>query len=599
MARIDEIKIAEIRGQVNIVDVIASYIPLVKKGRNYMALCPFHQDSHPSMSISQDKQIYKCFVCGNGGNVFTFIQNYLQVSFIEAVLKTAEFANIDMSEYQYQKVEKRVDPKLQPLYVLHEEASKVYHYYVNTKVGLTAKEYLTRRHIDDDVIDTFKIGYAPEKSTLLSVYENQGIDPITMVESGLIVEGRILQDRFLNRLMFPLHDHDGRVVGFSGRILQKQDNAAKYVNSPESEIFIKGNILYNYFRVKESVRKAGYVIVCEGFMDVIAFYRAGIKNVVAIMGTALTPNHIQALQRLSNNVYLCLDGDKAGKVATEKSILLLEEKGLTVHVLPIEEGKDPDEILEKNGVEELHAIVKSPLTSMNFLLDYYMLFTNLNNYESRKEYVVKMSEKINTIADVIDREYYIEQLQLRSQFSKDIIHTMISKNPSNKVDDKNIYIPTKRTTPMYDRFTQAQRELLYYMLLDYNVARKYESDLGFMFDNSYNTIASYIVDYYRNNIVLEVADFINIIKDKHLVDIILDISQIQLPTLEGIQSNINADKYEVINDYINTIKEKAVEIQIEELTISLKHTQDDVSKAKILEEIISIRKRGKYEKEAN
>ncbi len=592
MARIDEHKITEIRQNVNILDVIASYLPLVKKGNNYFALCPFHQDSHPSMSISQEKQIYKCFVCENGGNVFTFLQEYLNISFIEAVIKAAEFAQIDMSDYQYQKVEKPIDKKKQPLYQQHIEASKVYHYYLQTHAGVAAKEYLTRRHIDDDVINTFKIGYAPPKNILVSLFEKQGYTPIQMVESGLVLEGKTLHDRFSNRLMFPLFDHDGRTVGFSGRIIQDDKNIAKYVNSPESTIFTKGDVLYNYYRVKESVRKAGFVIICEGFMDVIAYYRIGIENVVAIMGTALTKGHIEALKRLTKNIHLCLDGDSAGKVATQKAIDTLLQHGFNVHVIPLEQS-DPDEILETKGKDELVAIANNTITTTAFLMEFHLQFTNLNNYESKKEYLKKMADIISNLEDDIDKEYYIDQLQSKTNFSKDIIYSMLTKKTIDvNKEYMNIDIP-KKTSVVVDRYLLSEQQLLHYMFLDKNVALKYEIDLGFMYDNDHNTIASYIVDFYRKNMVLEIADFIDLLKNKKLIDKVIDISQMQLPSISKVQVDNSEMKYSMIDDLIINIRNKAIDMEINELKKELENSQDAGLKAKILQKILLVMEKRK------
>lgn len=216
---------------------------------------------------------------------------------------------------------------------MHDEANKIYHHYLNTKLALPAKEYLNARSMNDEIIETFEIGYAPNNNILLKAFEKMNFDKIAMYESGLIIENNQGYDRFSDRIMFPLHDASGRVVGFSGRIYQQSQNESKYMNSPESKIFIKGEMLYNYHRAIEEVRQAGFVIVNEGFMDVIALYKAGIKNAVAIMGTALTKGHIRLLKRLSKVVYLCLDGDQAGKKAMIKASDILIMKVLVLRLL--------------------------------------------------------------------------------------------------------------------------------------------------------------------------------------------------------------------------------------------------------------------------
>ena len=300
MARLSQEKINEIRQSVDIVDVIGEYLSLQKKGRNYVALCPFHDDKNPSMSISPDKQIFMCFVCGTGGNVFTFLQKYLKISYIEAVKKVAEMGHIDLSDYHLDVEARPISKENATLYQMHEEAQKIYSYYLNTKLGLEAKTYLMKRHFSDELIKEFQIGYAPLQSTLYQAFEKLGFQEIDMVKSGLIVESYQHFDRFQDRIMFPLYNQQGQVVGFSGRIYKPTQTESKYMTSPESDIFIKGQVLYHYHQCKEAVKEAGFIYLLEGFMDVIAMYKAGIENTVAIMGTALTKGHIQALRRLTH-----------------------------------------------------------------------------------------------------------------------------------------------------------------------------------------------------------------------------------------------------------------------------------------------------------
>lgn len=582
MPRLSAEKINEIRQSVDIVDVIGNYLSLEKKGRNYVSLCPFHDDSHPSMSISPERQIYMCFVCHNGGNVFTFLKNYLKIPYIEAVKMVASMGNIDISEYNLEKRVQPVDQKLEPLYKMHDEANKIYNHYLNTKLAIDAKEYLIKRKITDEIIDMFEIGYAPSNNILLKAFEKMNFNKVSMYESGLIIESNVGYDRFSNRIMFPLHDVNGRVVGFSGRIYQPSQNESKYMNSPESDIFIKGETLYNYHRVIEETRQAGYVIINEGFMDVIALYKAGIKNAVAIMGTALTKGHVSLLKRLSKTVYLCLDGDQAGKNATIKSIDILLQEGFTVKVVDLPENLDPDEFLDKKGTDELVSLIKSPLSSLDFKMNYYYEMTNMDNYEDRKKYLETIAKEISNLTDIIDQDYYIQQLEKKSGFSKETITRLISDKTVSKIEqvNSNNYIPYQKSVRLIDKYVRAERDLLYYMMNDKNVAMMYEAKAGFMFNDTYRIIASYIVDYYRQEVVLEVADLISSIEDENLVKNIVEISQLELPKLKDSKA---------IEDYIEIIKEKTVKIKIEELTKALKDTFDPKQKAQILKEIIALK----------
>lgn len=582
MPRLSAEKINEIRQSVDIVDVIGNYLSLQKKGRNYVSLCPFHDDSHPSMSISPERQIYMCFVCHNGGNVFTFLKNYLKIPYIEAVKMVASMGNIDISEYNLEKRVQPVEQKFEPLYKMHDEANKIYNHYLNTKLAIDAKEYLTKRKITDEIIDMFEIGYAPSNNILLKAFEKMNFNKVSMYESGLVIESNAGYDRFSNRIMFPLHDANGRVVGFSGRIYQPSQNESKYMNSPESDIFIKGETLYNYHRVVEETRQAGFVIITEGFMDVIALYKAGIKNAVAIMGTALTKGHISLLKRLSKTVYLCLDGDKAGKNATIKSIDILLHEGFTIKVVDLPENLDPDEFLDKKGGDELESLIKSPLSSLDFKMNYYYEMTNMDNYDDRKKYLETIAKEISNLSDIIDQDYYIQQLEKKSGFSKETITRLVSDKNVSKIEQVNPsnYIPYQKSIRLIDKYVRAERDLLYYMMNDKNVAMMYEAKAGFMFNDTYRIIASYIVDYYRQEVVLEVADLISSIEDENLVKNIVEISQLELPELQDSKA---------IEDYIEIIKEKTVRIKVEELTKALKDTFDPKQKAQILKEIIALK----------
>ena len=324
MARLSEEKINQILESVDIVDVISMYLNVEKKGRDYKAVCPFHDDTNPSLSISPSRQIYKCFVCGAGGNAFTFLQEYLNISYLEAVKKVAEIGGIDVSELNFSTPVKPIDQKLKPLYAMHGEAIHIYRHLLNTRSGLSAHEYLTSRHIDEKLIDKFSIGYAGIDNQLYKAFKNLNYSELDMARSGLVIEGENSYfDRYRDRIMFALHDDQGRVIGFSGRLYHQNDEGAKYINSPESDIFIKSKTLYNYHRSKEAIKKAGFVYLLEGFMDVIALSKIGIDNTLALMGTALTVEHVKMIRKLTNTVYLTLDGDKAGQNAAIKSAKLL------------------------------------------------------------------------------------------------------------------------------------------------------------------------------------------------------------------------------------------------------------------------------------
>lgn len=587
MARLSQEKIDEIRQSVDIVDVMGQYLELHKKGKNYMAICPFHDDNHPSLSISQSRQIYKCFVCGNGGNVFTFIQEYLKVPFVEAVMKVAEFGHVDMSGYSLEKRVVKVDEALAPLYDMHAFALKLYMYYLYTQSGKQALDYLRHRGFDDDLIKMFGIGYAPEKSILHERFQKEGYTEVAQVKSGLVLENERHYDRFHDRVMFPLYDEFGKVVGFSGRVYKVQDKNSKYMNSPESDIFIKGKTLYNYHRAKEAVRQAGFVYINEGFMDVIAMHRAHHDNCIALMGTALTKDHLRMLKRMTRTIHLCLDGDMAGQAASMKSSDLLTSQGFEVKIVLLPDGRDPDEILSTEGIEGLDAVLKDTLSPIDFMMAFECSRLDLRNYEDRKTLLVKACEKIAKIEDRIDRGHYIAKLSSLTDFPKEIIEEQLL-NSSAILEHREQFSQNRIETiqdqrPILDKYTLAEKNLLFYMLNDRQVSDIYEAKAGFMHNDTYRALAAYIRDYYRTHKTMDVANLIDKIGSSHsaLVNALTDIAECSLPL---------PYQKEVIDDYIARITENTKNIREQELQQQFKDVLAPSAKAEILQKLIDLKK---------
>lgn len=587
MARLSQEKIDEIRQSVDIVDVMGQYLELHKKGKNYMAICPFHDDNHPSLSISQSRQIYKCFVCGNGGNVFTFIQEYLKVPFVEAVMKVAEFGHVDMSGYSLEKRVVKVDEALAPLYDMHAFALKLYMYYLYTQSGKQALDYLRHRGFDDDLIKMFGIGYAPEKSILYERFQKKGYTEVAQVKSGLVLENERHYDRFHDRVMFPLYDEFGKVVGFSGRVYKAQDKNSKYMNSPESDIFIKGKTLYNYHRAKEAVRQAGFVYINEGFMDVIAMHRAHHDNCIALMGTALTKDHLRMLKRMTRTIHLCLDGDMAGQAAAMKSSDLLTSQGFEVKIVLLPDGRDPDEILSTEGIEGLDAVLKDTLSPIDFMMAFECSRLDLRNYEDRKTLLVKACEKIAKIEDRIDRGHYIAKLSSLTDFPKEIIEEQLL-NSSAILEHREQFSQNRIETiqdqrPILDKYTLAEKNLLFYMLNDRQVSDIYEAKAGFMHNDTYRALAAYIRDYYRTHKTMDVANLIDKIGSSHsaLVNALTDIAECSLPL---------PYQKEVIDDYIARITENTKNIREQELQQQFKDVLAPSAKAEILQKLIDLKK---------
>ena len=350
--------INEIRNKSDIVSVISNYVPLTKRGKNYFGVCPFHDDHSPSMSVSPEKQIYTCFSCGATGNVFTFVSEYEHISFIEAVKLLGNKLGYNLTTHE------KIDTKSED-YKIYEIASKFYQNNLSSSLGKKAIEYLLNRGIDRDTIKKFGIGLSLSKSTLTDLLINKGIKLDKLIELGL--SNTMSNDLFLNRIMFPLYDLSGNVVAFSGRIYNMKDSS-KYINTKETTIFKKGNLLYNYHNAREHLKKNDYVIIMEGFMDVIRASIVGINNCVATMGTAFTKEQANIIRKMTDNVILCFDGDKAGEEATISAIKVLEGIGINPKIIRLEDDLDPDEYIIKNGKDAFLSKIDKAINVIEYKL---------------------------------------------------------------------------------------------------------------------------------------------------------------------------------------------------------------------------------------
>lgn len=562
--------IEEIRKRTDIVSLISSYIPVTKKGRNYFCVCPFHADTNPSMSISQEKQIYKCFSCGAAGNVFTFVQEYEKVSFIEAVKIVANFIGMDISS-QIESNEKHLSLEEKRLFDLINEVNEFYKYNLETEEGLAGKRYLEKRELDKETKDKFQIGFSladGEKTIQYLIKKGYTIDEI--VESGIGLENNgKLKDRFKGRLIFPLSNLEGKIVGFSGRKIDDAD-IAKYVNSPETKIFIKGNCLYNYFIAKQDAKKCGFIYVVEGFMDAIALSKIGINNVVAIMGTSFTENQIKAIKRLNVKVVMSLDNDDAGQDATFKIISELEKNHINVSVVAKDKfGKDLDELL-KLGKDKVIQYLSNQLSPLDFKISYQFSRINVENYEEKKDFVKKIAISfLNSSSDDLDKDYYISKLVSLTGFSYNSIKAMLTsdkqvKNNVKKVSNIVINIP--------DRYQWAEKNILSQMLYDTKAIRYYIDNLNFLSNPKYFIIAKYVINYYYDNNRISENDLLSGIEDPTLRSIVTDL----------IYENDLQKTFDV--RYFDMIKlEKPLAKEVERLQNQIEITNDEGEKMRLFQ----------------
>ena len=412
---VDKQLISEIKNSVNIVDVIGEVVQLTKAGRNFLGLCPFHGEKTPSFNVVEDKQFYHCFGCGKSGDVFKFIEDYRGVSFMEAVQIIGEQAGIPVQALPLAQARPQQADGKQPFYEIHQEAAKFYHaILMTTKMGEEARQYLYDRGLDDEVLRHFQIGLAPAEGNYLYQSVSGKFSENILADSGLfhISDMGTMYDAFQDRIMFPLSDDTGRVIAFSGRLWRDPTEGTKpqgkYKNSRSTLLFNKSYELYHLDKAKQVAKKKHELYLMEGFMDVIAAYRAGIENAVASMGTALTQEHVAHLSKFTKKVILAYDGDKAGRLATAKALDVLEKQ--EVEVVQIPDQMDPDEYLNKNSPQALADLLeKTRLSRVEFLMDYWKP-DNIENLQAQIEFVEKMAPLIAQTPSVTAQNTYIYKL---------------------------------------------------------------------------------------------------------------------------------------------------------------------------------------------
>lgn len=573
--KILEEKINEIRKSINIVDIIGEYIPITQKGRNYFAVCPFHDDHNPSMSISPEKQIYTCFVCGAHGNVFNFVMNYEHKSFKEVLKMFADRLGVALDIGNYQ--EKKIDSKITSMYEIYDFASKYYQNNLLTKEGSDALIYLKNRGFTDEVIKEFGIGVSL-KNRLVQIYKAKKYSNELLVDSGIctINDSNVVHDTFIDRIMFPLYDLDGKVIAFSGRIYRSDSNA-KYVNSKESDIFKKGNLLYNYHRAKEFARKKNSIIIVEGFMDVIALYKIGIYNVVASMGTAITSSQARLLRRLSSNIILCFDGDKAGEKATKACVKELSNYNISPKIVRLKEDLDPDEFINKYGNDKFVECIDNAMS----LLDYEILSlkseTNFSDTKDVANYVKNVVALLNCETDNLVKEIIIKRVSNETKLSEIAIKKMIKSNNKvvvNKKEDIQIKL---------NKYDKAERYLLFYMLKSSEVRRICKINKCYFPTREFRFLANEIIYYSEKHKDFLIADFISYLTDK---EELLDAFN-KIDTL-SIKEEYTTDE---IMDYIKQLNKYNFENEIKKLNKEFANTIDEDEKIKIVNEILDLKVR--------
>lgn len=540
--------IDQIRSDVNILDIVGQYVQLHRSGSNWFGLCPFHTEKTGSFSVNEPKQFFHCFSCGRGGNVFKFLMEIEDLTFPEAVYRTAELAGIELdAKYLPQNVAGAEDTQSETgkLKRLYAQAGQLYHHIlVNTKLGQPALDYLHERGLSDELIAEFQLGYAPQAEILQAFFHEKKLDDYqTLRKSGLFSEreGEDLAERFNDRIMFPIRDQTGSIIAFSGRLLTPDKKLPKYLNSPEGILFNKRKVLFNFDKAKKTIRHESKVYLFEGFMDVLAAWRAGIKNGVASMGTSLTSEQIYLLEQTASKLYICYDGDFPGRKATKRALELiapLSKFELGAILLP--EKLDPDEYVRKYGPENFKDFVTShERTELEFYLEYFRVGRNLETESDQLAYITDVLEKVAQVKDPLARdltlnrlakEFELDKNNLTSQLQalmQQVQSEQLKQDQANslKRSDKVVYSTQQRQEKKrYSPAEQAERLLLYRLLHEHDVFLRIKGLADFSFiHEEYETIFLLADGYFDRYSEYESASFLDFLKDEHLRQIIISL----------------------------------------------------------------------------
>lgn len=528
---IPEATIDQVQNAVNIVDYVGQFVQLKKQGQNMFGLCPFHDENTPSFSVNEEKQIFHCFSCGRGGSVFKFVMDLDGVSFPEAVAKVAEFGHVDVQINTTVNQPRESATATRQKELLAQVQKLFNHLLVNTAQGEPALDYLHGRQMTDETIEHFGIGFAPSDDQMLRKYlTKEGVSYEEQRASGLFVDrdGGELATRFTNRVMFPLRNERGQTIGFSGRVLGKQDGVAKYLNSPETELFNKRDTLFNLDQAKAAINPDKRFYLFEGFMDVITAYEAGVQTGIASMGTSLTREQIGIIDRVANEVVISYDGDMPGQKAADRALGMLQNaRDLRYSVCLLPDGMDPDEFIKNRGADAFKQQLQHVLTPIAFRIMFLANGVDMTNDHDKIAYVDAALAEIARETEAVPRSLYLDQLAERSGVPRDALSQQLAStqvapapalgadNPFGAWDDNDM--PPEPTGGWSDvppadptgqpqtfvqpqmvrisRFEKAERALLYYMLTDSETANLMGAEAVRFPHDLYQTIAQQWQDY--------------------------------------------------------------------------------------------------------
>ena len=564
----------EIRSKTDIVDIIGERIPLVARGKNFFGVCPFHDDSNPSLCVSREKQIYTCFSCHATGNVYTFLMNYDNIGFREALKYLGDKVGVNVSSINIQKKSTKFDK----FYEAYNFSVKYFQNNLSSIKGKAARNYLSNRGINEATIKEFEIGLSLDtRDDLTKLLVNKKYDLGELNRIGLSSDDH---DIYNDRIMFPLYNVSGQVVGFSGRIYN--DNGQnKYLNTKETDIFKKGEMLYHYHIAREECRLQKSVIVMEGFMDVIRACTIGIKNTVALMGTALTNNQFNLIKRLSNNIILCLDGDEPGVHAMLSIGDYLLEQGVEVKVVVLPNDDDPDSFILKNGKDRFVGLIENALNFSDFKMQQLRKNVDFRSDEEKSNYINTVLKETVKINDSIRVEIVLKRLAKEFDISYNTLEKNFKDLSEFRETVKEKTVPVINKVVKKTKYDKAVEQILYFMLNNDWVISQVEAERVVFPSEESRILSSEIIYYYKLYGSINVADFYTYVQDKE--DILVLLNSI-------LASNYNEETTkEELFLYFKVIREYRSNQEIKRLTNLMKKEVDPLEQAKIANKIRTLR----------
>lgn len=617
--KIPQEKFDEIAQANDIVDVISGYIQVKKRGKSFLALCPFHPDKHPSLHISQEKQVYHCFSCKASGNVYSFVQNFEKVTFMDAVQKLANRAGIEL---KFNSKDPDLSNEISKLFEINKSAAKYFYRHLQNLPG-SEKEfvynYLEKRKIDSKTAERFGIGYSSKNwDGLLNQFLEEAIFNTDDIEkAGLIIrkekDNSSFYDRFRGRLMFPIFNENDKVVGFGGRKMFEDDLGGKYINSPESKIYSKSKILYGLNFAKEKIRYFDYVILVEGYMDLISLYKNGIENVVASSGTALTEDQVKLISRYTKNIYFLFDSDFAGIKAAKRGIEIILEAGLDLSIITLPEGEDPDSFINSYGKEEFEKLISNRKSVISFISGLYEKEEKLESVNDKTDFIKEIIGYIGKIPDKIKRAFYIKEIS--RQFSlyesdiRDELEKVIKENQGKSFPKTSAVIPSRKDVShknSFNNFLAQDKEVIDYFV------RGNKNCLIFLYDNfdiswikndSVKKIISDFLEQLTLDYELNISRTISNLDDEKAIEFMAEIvnepHEVSAFESNSVNTLLKTSVYKKYDEtdakkLINRFMEKELENEIQEI----RNNQTGLSLEEVLLKISHIKKKINENKKA-